>query len=156
MMRTNHTLAHEAKEVKNVRKGMGAIFFVLLIAGGLNVWAATETTYRSKWYGFITSTEDVDKRKNVTADEIKKSVAEKGAKYVLYNGLIIPYLRLEPQDKAAEFAGRQVWVHGSMTSNSLTKASQFVAGSGSAGAGGPFTINISSIEPHTGPDDNIY
>jgi hypothetical protein len=137
-------------------KRISAMFFVLLIAGGLSVFAATETTYTSKWYGFITSSEEIDKRKNITADEIKKSIAEKNGKYVLYNGLIIPYLRLMPQDKAAAYAGKKVWVHGSITSKSLTKASEFVAGSSSAGAGGPFTINISSVEIYTGPDDDVY
>ena len=139
-----------------MRKRVWFMLLVVLAAGSLNALGAIDLTYRSKWFGFITSSEESDRRKNITADEVRKSVAEKGAQYVLYNGLLDGYLRLLPQDKAAPFAGQQVWVHGSITSNSLTKASRFVAGSSSPNTGGPFTIDISSIERFTGPDDNIY
>jgi len=133
---------------------MTVVFLIIsLMGGGLGVFGATETTYTSKWFGFITDTKDINKGRNITPDAIRKSVAEQGAKYALVNDLFSGrYIELAPPEKAAPFAGQQVFVQGSITTMSLTKS-----GDGTPNAvsgGGHFTIQISSITPHV--QDGIY
>lgn len=72
-------------------------------------------TYTGKWYGFITDNKDLRRGYDITPDEVKKAVAG-GAHYVLYNN-VSGRLDVEPQEKAAQFAGQQVWIKGSITSN---------------------------------------
>lgn len=118
-----------------MNKRVFALVFVLVIAGGFCVIgaqqaasqqkpavtrssAATEKhevyppfyTYTGKYYGFITSTKDIRLGRKATPEQIKKSVAE-GARYVFTPGR----MELEPQEKAAAFAGQQVWLTGSVT-----------------------------------------
>jgi hypothetical protein len=120
---------------------------------GLGVLGATDTIYTSKWFGYVTDSLDVNKGRNIPADVIRKSVSEKGAKYVLLNDLFSGrYIELMPPEKAAPFAGQQVFVSGSIKTKSLTKSGDAVANSVSGG--GRFTIQISSITPHV--QDGIY
>ena len=88
---------------------------------------------RNSWYGFVTDTVTVKSigtgsnsnrgdrfdldilKRNLTVpgDAIRKNVAEKGARYVLLNADFIQrYIFLEPADKIAQFAGKQVFVTG--------------------------------------------
>jgi len=113
-----------------MNKRVLALVFVLVIAGGFCVVgaqqkqapvrssAATEKhevyppfyTYTGKYYGFITSTSLLRRGNKVTPEEVRKSVAE-GARYVFSPGR----MELDPQEKAAPFAGQQVWLTGSIT-----------------------------------------
>ena len=124
-------------------------------------------TIHNKWYGFITDTVtlksigtgsnsnrgdrfdlDILKRNlSVPGDAIRKNVAEKGAKYVLINALFIQrYMLLEPADKVAQFAGKQVFVTGTITTRAMLKG----------GEGGMYTINVGAVEPHPIDSDWIY
>jgi len=133
---------------------LAALFILLtlvLAGGGASVLKAREI-YTAKWYGFITDTADLNKGRNVTADQIKKSVAG-GAKYALVNGIFFArYIELGPADKAAPFAGQQVYISGSITTDSLTKGGNAV--DNAISAGGVYKIDISSITPHE--NDGIY
>jgi hypothetical protein len=70
-------------------------------------------TYTGKFYGFVTSSNELKRGYKITPEEVKKSVAE-GGRYVLFNNFA-GRLDLEPQEKAAPFAGQQVWLQGSIT-----------------------------------------
>ena len=127
-----------------------AIFFILLAAGAISALGARET-YTGKWFGFITDSNDLNKGHNVTAEAVRASVA-KGAKYVLVNAMFAGRIELAPADKIAPFAAQQVFVYGSITTDSLTKGNNAVANS--VGPGGAYTINVTSITPHA--QDGIY
>lgn len=119
------------------------------------------------WYGFITDTAtlksigtgsnsnrgdrfDLNVLKanlSVPGDTIRKSVAEKGGKYILINADFIQrYILLEPADKVAQFAGKQVFITGTITTHSLLKGGQ----------GGFYTIDVTSVQPHPIDSDWIY
>jgi hypothetical protein len=70
-------------------------------------------THAAEYYGFITSNREVGRGHNITAEEIKKSVAA-GGQYVLLGSPGGTKL-IEPQEKAAAFAGQQVFVTMSLT-----------------------------------------
>ena len=91
-------------------------------------------TYTGKWFGFITDSADVNKGHNISPDDIRKSVATKDAKYTLINALFAGRVELAPADKVAAFAGQQVFVYGSITTDSLTKGNNAVPNS--VGPGG--------------------
>ena len=141
------------------------VLVIVLIAGSF-VGANDTYTYSGKWYGFVTDSMDYARGHSITPEEVRKAVTEKKARYVLVNAVFWSqrFIALEPQEKAAQFAGRQVFVYGSISTNSLTKATSYLAdsdsGSGSAAASGApagpraWLINITSIEPHV--DDSLY
>src|SRR5579872_3113811 len=120
------------------------------MAGAMSALGARET-YTGKWFGFITDSADINKGRNISADDIRQSVA-KGAKYTLLNALFAGRVELAPAEKVAPYAGQQVFVYGSITTDSLTKGNNAVANS--VGPGGAYTINVTSIMPHV--QDGIY
>ena len=65
-------------------------------------------TYTAKYYGFVTSSTEARRGHNITPDEVRKSVAA-GGTYVLLGS---PEGRrdIEPAEKAAPFAGQQVFM----------------------------------------------
>jgi len=132
-------------------KRIGAVFLVVLIAGAVSALGARET-YTGKWFGFITDSVNANKGRGMSPDDIRKAVATKGAKYILINSLFAGRVELAPADKVAPFAGQQVFVYGSITTDSLTKGNNAVANS--VGPGGAYTINVTSITPHV--QDGIY
>lgn len=125
-------------------KHIRAVFLVLLIAGGIGSLGARET-YSGRWFGFITDSADAGKGRSISADDVRKSVAAKDAKYVLllFGG---GRIELSPPDKVAPFAAQQVFVYGSITTDSLTEGNN--AEPGRVSGGGVFTINVTSITPH--------
>lgn len=141
-----------------------------VIGGQQNKRSATADhnfVIHNSWYGFITDTVtlksigtgsnsnrgdrfDLDILKanlDVPGDTIRKNVAEKGGKYILINADFIQrYILLEPADKVAAFAGKQVFVTGTIATHSLLKG----------GEGGFYTIEVGSVEPHPIDSDWIY
>jgi hypothetical protein len=103
-----------------------AFFSAFLIGGGFCAVVAQQKgapakpevgpdpyTYTGKFYGFVTSSKEAARGHDITPDEIRKSVAS-GGSYILLGS---PQGRwdLEPQEKAAPFAGQQVFMTLSVT-----------------------------------------
>ena len=137
-----------------MRKHVLAALVVLLIAGGFSALGANGTyVITDKWWGFVSDTTDVRKGTNITADEIRKSVAEKNAKYCLINDIYAhPYILVSPAEKIAPFAGQTVWVAGSITTRSLLKGNRYLADSDGGGGEGAadsnaFTIVATTVTP---------
>lgn len=70
-------------------------------------------THTAEYYGFITSNREVKRGHDITPDEVRKSVAA-GGQYILLGSPDGTKL-IEPQEKAAPFAGQQVLVTLSLT-----------------------------------------
>ena len=108
-----------------MRNRVLAVLSVILIAGGFSVAGAQQTTrlktatdptpswtYKGQWYGFVTCSRLIRQGNRATADEIKKCIADGGV-YILAGG---GRLDLAPPEKAAQYAGQQVLLTGTMTS----------------------------------------
>lgn len=75
-------------------------------------------TYKGKWYGFITCSKMMRQGYNSKPDDIRKCVAG-GGRYILYN-VVASRLDFSDQVKPAPFAGQQVWIVGTLTSQSYS------------------------------------
>jgi len=106
------------------KRTLAALFVVLLggafcIAGAQRATAQQKAapaadsgppwfTHTAKYYGFVTCNTAARRGHSITADEIKKCVAD-GGRYILL-GSPGGRKEIQPQEKAAEFAGRQVFM----------------------------------------------
>jgi len=147
-------------------KRIGAALFALLIAGGFYAVGAQQTTspqkeegyvpytYTAKFYGFVTSSMDIRQGYKATPEAIRTNVAEKGARYMLYNAHDGRIALDFPPEKLAPFAGQRVYVYGSTirsTYGSGPSASDAASG-GFAGGGNEArapmnTLKVISITP---------
>jgi hypothetical protein len=98
---------------------------VIFISAGLVVVNAQQTTrlktpdektpswtYRGEWYGFLTCNRLQRRGNTVTPEEVKNCIAE-GGTYILAGG---GRTDVGPKEKCEPFAGQQVLVSGTMTS----------------------------------------
>ena len=109
-----------------------AALFVLLLAGGICVVGAQpvnaqqkaapkeegappDFTHVAKYYGFVTCTTVARQGRSVTPDDIRKCAAA-GGRYILV-GSPGGRKEIQPQEKAAPFAGQQVFMTLSVTSH---------------------------------------
>jgi hypothetical protein len=98
---------------------------VVFMAGGFIAAAAQQTTrlksaeevtpswtYKGQWYGFITCSKLIRQGNSATPEDIKKCI-DGGGTYILAGG---GRMDLLPADKAAAYAGQQVLITGTITS----------------------------------------
>jgi hypothetical protein len=92
----------------------------LLFVAGIAFTGQKDTAKSGSWSGWIT--DDMCAAKGAKADHAAcaaKCVKEHGAKYALYNTEDKKVYILDPQDKAAEHAGHEVTVAGTVDGNTI-------------------------------------
>ena len=98
---------------------------VVLISGGLSVASAQQTTrikkaddptpswtYKGEWYGFLTCNRLQRQGNAATPEQVKKCIAD-GGTYILAGG---GRTDLQPKEKCELYAGQQVLITGTLTS----------------------------------------
>jgi hypothetical protein len=98
---------------------------IAFIAGGFILAGAQQTTrlkkadeqtpswtYKGEWYGFVTCSRLIRQGNRSTPDQVKKCISDGGV-YILAGG---GRMDLKPADKAAQYAGQQVLITGTITS----------------------------------------
>jgi hypothetical protein len=96
----------------------------LLFIAGIAFTGQKDTGKAGSWSGVIT--DDMCGAKGAKAEHAacaSKCVKEHGAKYALYNTADKKVYILDPQDKAAEHAGHEVTVAGTVDGNTIHVAS---------------------------------
>ena len=92
----------------------------LLFVAGIAFTGQKDTGKAGSWSGVIT--DDMCGAKGAKAEHAacaSKCVKEHGAKYALYNTADKKVYILDPQDKAAEHAGHEVTVAGTVDGNTI-------------------------------------
>jgi hypothetical protein len=92
----------------------------LLFVAGIAFTGQKDTGKAGSWSGVIT--DDMCGAKGAKAEHAacaSKCVKEHGAKYALYNAADKKVYILDPQDKAAEHAGHEVTVAGTVDGNTI-------------------------------------
>ena len=92
----------------------------LLFVAGIAFTGQKDTGKAGSWSGVIT--DDMCGAKGAKAEHAacaSKCVKEHGAKYALYNAADKKVYILDPQDKAAEHAGHEVTVAGTLDGNTI-------------------------------------
>lgn len=145
-----------------MRKHLGVLAMTVALAiGAMSVGPRADAqklnmyTVPGTWFGYVTDSVDVRRGINMTPEAIRKTVAEKGAKFVLINGLFFKaYLILEPAELVAPYAGQTIFVRGVIHTRSMQKGNELVSNTDTSP--GFFTVEVTSAEPHAAEPDNYY